>query len=587
MFRIRFCYALDMADFLVEAIERISTAPADDAAFDEWLKAPDAVAFLKENVQHDEFVLYATSGHTFIHSILVPVANVNPPNVTDLMSWSFNAYGTWGVSYTNSDPPEIKLEGPFQHSGAKTFEGGTRLVFPRDFEGRVGQKHYWEIFQPFAHVFGLHFLEERNAFCRLDENGDVEDFVRIVTVPRRGDEFGGTVITFRRALLDEWMLLTDSVMIRTFEFIRRRPAFYDWSSATQSDRTTDGDVFYDFGIVPGQGSFRRGCQIVRPIMQWADLQKQYGWPREDKREYESFIAHDWKNQVIREISSAPGATANYFTKSDLPFETSPAFFRPEVLQKYKADSDKYRLEDRSIHCRGAWYLKTYDINEAGQVHTYVCYLRDLPYAEQLHWKAYNEPPKAPISKRALTTDFGGRYHEEYDALRSLKEVLQELSHKDVPWWTLRSGKALDQIMYPVTSSADEWANEILLLDQLVVEGFEEKWLRRKAEAFGRPHTPTHRSLKLVEECLIGLGHEEEHARAVTASLHETHYLRSKVKGHIAGQEATEIRKAALKEHGTYRKHYEALCTRCDEAIRTIAKAFKALQQGTHSTRSSP
>ena len=202
------------------------------------------------------------------------------------------------------------------------------------------------------------------------------------------------------------------------------------------------------------------------------------------------------------------------------------------------------------------------------------YLRDLPYAEQLYWKAYNEAPKAPISKRAVTTDFEGQFYEEYDPLQSLKDILQQLSRNDVPWWTLRS-KSFDQIMYPVTTSADEWANEILLLDQLVVEGFKEKWLRRQAGALSRPHTPTHRSLKLVEECLIGLGDEEQHARAITAPLHEAHYLRSKLKGHASGQEATEIRKKALRDHQTYRKHYGALCARCDEAIRTIAEAFKA------------
>ena len=94
---------------------------------------------------------------------------------------------------------------------------------------------------------------------------------------------------------------------------------------------------------------------------------------------------------------------------------------------------------------------------------------------------------------------------------------------------------------------------------------------------GRPHTPAHRSLKLVEECLIGLGHEEDHTRAITAPIHEAHYLRSKVKGHVTGQEATESRRAALNQHSTYRKHYEVLCGRCDEAVRTIAEAFKVFQ----------
>lgn len=297
-----------MGDQLVETIKRISTGPDNDAAFNDWLTAEDAVAFLKENANEDEFVWYATPGHAFINTIIVPSANVDPPDIEDLMSWSFNSYGTWGVSTTFSDPPVVRLDSPFVDSGTKSFEGGQRLVFPRDFEGRLGDKNYWEILQPFAHVFGLHFLDERNAFCRLDENGDVEDFVRVLSVPRTRDDFGGTVITFRRKLLDEWLLLTGSVMIRTFEFARCRPGFCDWSSATRSKRTSDGDVFYDFSVAAEQGSIRRGCQIVRPIMQRVDLLKRYGWPREDKREYASFIVQDWKNTVITEISSAPAAT---------------------------------------------------------------------------------------------------------------------------------------------------------------------------------------------------------------------------------------------------------------------------------------
>ena len=56
------------------------------------------------------------------------------------------------------------------------------------------------------------------------------------------------------------------------------------------------------------------------------LIERHDFRRREDRQYASFIAEDWKNRVIREISCAPGHTANYFTESDLPFELSPAFF---------------------------------------------------------------------------------------------------------------------------------------------------------------------------------------------------------------------------------------------------------------------
>ena len=92
----------------------------------------------------------------------------------------------------------------------------------------------------------------------------------------------------------------------------------------------------------------------------------------------------------------------------MPFETSPIFFKPGVLDKYKNDTDKYTLKERFIDCRGGWYLKTYHINEQGQVHTYACYLSLLPYEEQVYWKSFNENPRGPISKTAVQTDFKGK-----------------------------------------------------------------------------------------------------------------------------------------------------------------------------------
>jgi hypothetical protein len=210
------------------------------------------------------------------------------------------------------------------------------------------------------------------------------------------------------------------------------------------------------------------------------------------------------------------------------------------------------------------------------VHTYLIYLRDLPYEEQLYWKAHNERPKAPISKRAMQTDFEGCWDFDYDPLNGLKNRLRELHGQQVPWWTLRSEKLLDQVHYPVTSSADEWANEILQFDQLVVEGFETKWLRNKAQTLGRTPDPKLASIKLVEECLVGLGMEEVEAKKLTAPLRMAHDLRSKLKGHASGEQALALKKQVLAEYGSYKNHFHRLCAVSDESIRMIADRLKIL-----------
>lgn len=525
-------------------------------------------------------MFYAALQHAFINTFVVPACLVNPPNRDDLMLWNCNAGCSWSFSWTHSDPPVVSISSP-PETGSKTLDSGEQLVFYRHFEGRLGRKGYFEILQRFVHLSDLHFLDERNSYCRLDKRGDIEEVIRITEVAEGEGRGGGSIITFMRGVLDQYLALTDSVLIRTYDFTRYRPMrFRGWSATPHVESVGDGTEFaYRIAVEAGNGSYLRGFQVVRPVLTKGSALATLACRAEEDRKYASFIAQDWKNKVVREISCAPGQTANYFTKSDLPFELSPAFFRPEVLLKYKADSEKYRLKDRSISCRGSWHLQTYDVNEVGQVHTYLVYLRDLPYQEQLHWKSHNEEPKGPISRRAFKTDFEGTWSTDYDPLDSLKNALSELKQREVPWWTLRSDELIEREHYPVTTSADEWANELLQLDQLVIEGFEERWLREKAKCLGRNPDVTNKSLKLLEECLIALGFETEHARSVMTSLFEAHHLRSKFKGHVSGNEATTIRKETLKKHGTYKKHFQSLCSALDESIRIIAAALGGLEGG--------
>jgi hypothetical protein len=555
----------------------LCTCPEGNDEFERWIQQEDILPFLRTNAQRSEFIAHLSSNFAFMHTVVVPGVNIESPDIEDLRSWNLNVASSWSIDVVHSGSRKfLSLEDPLGSGCGRTLRNGEKLVFPRSFEGRQGQKGYYELFQKFAHVFGLHFLAERNAYCRLDKRGDVQDVVRTIELPERGERGGIAIVAFDRATLDEYLAATDSALVVLFDFTRYRPrGFGDWHELGRVDRFAEDGLFYRSHTEAGHASYMRGAHILRSGFSKEDVIRRRDWSIQEPREYASFIAWDWKNRVLREISTAPGAIANYFTKSDLPYELSPAFFRPEVLLRYKSDSDKYRLEDRSITCRNAWHLETYDINEAGQVHTYLCYLQKLPYEEQLYWKSHNEAPKAPISRRAVTTDFEGDWYKEYDPLSSLRDVVFELDNARVLWWTLRSSDLPSRVHYPVTSSPDEWSSEILNLDQLLVEGFETKWLRRKALELKRNPDPRIQSLKLAEECLAGLGFEEPDARKITAPFHELHWLRSKLKGHASGGEATEIRKKALADYGSYSRHFRELCAQCDESLRSIAEHFKA------------
>ena len=113
----------------------------------------------------------------------------------------------------------------------------------------------------------------------------------------------------------------------------------------------------------------------------------------------------------------------------------------------------------------------------------------------------------------------------------------------------------------------------MALDKLLVEGFEEKWLRNKAIELGQTPLASDGSVLLVARCLQALGFDEEHAKNTVSPLRTLHYLRTKLKGHVSGSEADSIRKSELVTHGSFRKQFEVLCGECDVAMQRIIEAL--------------
>ena len=223
-------------------------------------------------------------------------------------------------------------------------------------------------------------------------------------------------------------------------------------------------------------SFSDGCMIFRAQISVKNLIDERKAEKDGgQKKYQEFIIHDIKNKKIIKSSCSPDSISPYGVESDLPYHISPVFFNPEVLYRYKSNSEKYCLEERSISCRNSWHLKTYDINDAGQVHTYIRYLSFLPYEEQTYWHSFNEKPKGNISKRAMENDFLGQVSSETDHLISLRRVIESLNMSNKMWWKKRSS-VIEKINYPVTDSIDEWSSEISSLYLLIVEGFSQRGL---------------------------------------------------------------------------------------------------------------
>jgi len=79
-------------------------------------------------------------------------------------------------------------------------------------------------------------------------------------------------------------------------------------------------------------------------------------------------------------------------------------------------------------------------------------------------------------------------------------------------WLPRSPEHLDAARYPATDSTFEWANEIMALEQLVVEGFQLKPLRKVLEGKGAKAESSWASLRLLGAILVATGLTEDQAK---------------------------------------------------------------------------
>lgn len=140
--------------------------------------------------------------------------------------------------------------------------------------------------------------------------------------------------------------VTNQHLARMFDVTRfRLGGFGGWNHEMPRQNIESATIRGQMGIQPGTGSFFRGVQVADIAASKESIRKSLFSFEEDDKEYESFIAHDWRNKRIGEFSCDPEKLANYFVPTEGPFQTTPAFFKPEVLSKYKAGN----LRGYSLH----------------------------------------------------------------------------------------------------------------------------------------------------------------------------------------------------------------------------------------------
>jgi len=558
---------------IFKRLTQLSISPETGTTdYEQWIEQKDFFQFLLDS-RSGEIPLYVSHHYTYIYSLFLPTNALKEGYIDDLMKWDVGPNSSWGYGYSfnkRGRPKRICVYPPFDSAGASLLKGTTPITFLRSFEGRKGRRSYVEINQFLIHLHGLHLDESTNSFCRLDEDGNIDQVLKI----HHTEE--GILVTVKNDIVDFHQFLTKTVLVRFFDRMvcRDWKKFGGWGNPECSiHQDKKNEIFWRTGLNREKSgdifaSYVRGFQVIRNVRPRREMiARLEGKPLEPKK-YVKFIAVDWKNKRIAEISCDPKKLGNYFVKSDKPFGISPVFFKPEVLLKYKADPDKYTVSERKITCRGAWGLETYDINKEGQLHTYLVYLGRLPYSEQLYWKSFNEKPKGNISERAFKTDFKGNWDLSYDPLLSLKASLQKMQKDKTDLWECSDEDLYRRLNYPVTNSEKEWIDEVHTLDKLVTEGFSYLYLKSLATSLGCFNVK-HGSIKMLESILDKKGISEKEIKGIIMPLDEIRNLRTKFAGHRSGEEAVKIKKELIRKYGSLKEHFRSLLQRADQAIQTL------------------
>lgn len=556
---------------VISLLRKVNSQPTyGTEEYRSWLNQKDFISLLSDTTSGD-ILIYVSMSKMVIYSLIVPRKDLKKLKIDELISWNCMINKTWSISsYFGGarQPSKIKIVSPFEDSTHTVLQKAQPITFVRSIQG-MDKPSYIEISQAIAHPHGLHFFPEHKAYCRLDNKGDLCKLIHIHQENDDSFEKSEKVVTFQRELLDLHLFVSDSVLIRLFDSRRCDKNFKGWNQKEETIKLDDKEIYAKFGS-QANVSYLRGFQIIRCSQPKKKMFNILRYGEKDAGKYETFIAHDFKYNKVGEFSCDPKKLGNYFVASELPFETSPAFFNPEVLIKYKNDPEKYTVTSRSISCRNAWHLQTYDINrESGQVHTYLKYLGDLPYSEQKYWRSFNEEPKDGISARAFRTDFQGAFDVEGDPISILKGLLQKLEEHYPNVWQCANNELLKQLHYPMTPSEKEWSDTIHILDKILIEGLSVSYLKQKAQMIQCSLEKEWGSIKILEAILNKQNVNVAVIQQIVTPLKKLHELRTKFSGHASKKSAHAYRAEIIKTHNNFNTHFEFIIQQCITAVKNI------------------
>lgn len=209
------------------------------------------------------------------------------------------------------------------------------------------------------------------------------------------------------------------------------------------------------------------------------------WPfrSDDKQNDVAFIIGvDGEGNEIEWTSNPDDLKNNFGANPGSAHYLTPVYFRREVLAKYFAEPERYKVSDGQLTCLSLWSCQI-DNDLKSRVMVFLGDLgRDLPFEERLHWRGFNVVPEGKISETNFQRSFLAQFTDAQAADLTFRRIYANIIQdwERVHGWPLflpfSSGDShlLDTIRIPVTNSQSELDEQIGDLTKLLVDSLNEK-----------------------------------------------------------------------------------------------------------------
>lgn len=407
----------------------------------------------------------------------------------------------------------------------------------------------FDLLQEFVMYHNGHYDQEGGNWVAVDEAGQ-----DVVIAKRYSEDDGEHGIKASARTLRGFLTTGPWLLVRCHDHGRKteRTSLPDGEDFVE-EHIKDDDRFYEIWLrndldEDETHSTLLGFDIVRP---YHEVPRERRWWDPDRRQFEEFIIGvDDSGEPKTYTCDERRLTSLFLGSGGIPGLTA-VYFKPEVLEKYRSDAERYGGEPGVA---GLWSLD-YEINDEGLVQVWLKDLGRIPYSEQEHWKACNIPPAGGVPQERIARDFllkpmpprspARRFWESYEGLSQIAckklgfDLFRPLRDDD--------RHCIAKIAWPIANRLSALDEQLVCLSKVLGDSINVAGI---SDVTGlRTDNETIRgSIDLLEAALNTWECPEDEVKAVVSPIRLLQQLRSSGGAHRRGDNFDRVlRKAGLEK----------------------------------------